>query len=264
MPHSPGIAIYLPIITPLKRLIPEKVYSRVLNAVGHVDLVLHVLQAVGFVPALGEDVEADLAADGVARKMGQKVSETSWVLGDKGGKGLRETIIRELAFNSLNKLLPNPMLQIKNFILPPLLLTSVPANGADINHAVSELHKRAPLHRNFQVGDVVQQEAHEFLIPLLPDPGDEVLVRERLAHAKGCEAVFRKAKVEEGLYGDLGGCKLFLLFEQVGAAYEADCDAVPEGGKEGEHCWGDCAAGRCEGAIDVEEAEGFLYGALGE
>ena len=63
MPHRPTILIDLIIIAPLIRLIPKEMNSRILDA-ANLFFFGQVLQAVGLVPAGGEDVEGDLAADG--------------------------------------------------------------------------------------------------------------------------------------------------------------------------------------------------------
>ena len=52
------------------RLVAEEVDGLVGDAVGLLGLALEVAQAVGLVPADGEDVEGDLAADGEAAKKG--------------------------------------------------------------------------------------------------------------------------------------------------------------------------------------------------
>jgi hypothetical protein len=63
--HGARVLENLVIVAALVRLVAEEVDGAVLDAA---DLLLgfHVLQAVRLVPAGGEDVEGDLAADGVA------------------------------------------------------------------------------------------------------------------------------------------------------------------------------------------------------
>ena len=84
MPHRPPILINLIIIPTLVRLVPEKVDRRVLDT-ANAFFFFKVLQAVGFVPAGGEDVEGDLAADGVA--VGAEVSVVCVDRGGVGGSG---------------------------------------------------------------------------------------------------------------------------------------------------------------------------------
>lgn len=67
--NGPGVVENLPVVAALKGLVAEKVDVLVGDAVGLLGLVLEVLQAVGLVPAVGEDVEGDLAADGEASGM---------------------------------------------------------------------------------------------------------------------------------------------------------------------------------------------------
>ena len=62
MPSRPLILIDLPVIASLVGLVPEEVYRRVLDP-GQVFLRLEMLEAVGFVPTGGENIEGDLAAD---------------------------------------------------------------------------------------------------------------------------------------------------------------------------------------------------------
>lgn len=64
--NGPGVVENLPVVAALKCLVAEEVDVLVGDAVGLLGLVLEVLQAVGLVPAVGEDVEGDLAADGEA------------------------------------------------------------------------------------------------------------------------------------------------------------------------------------------------------
>jgi hypothetical protein len=199
---------------------------------------------------------------------------------------IRKTQIRELLPNSMHKLLANLMLEIKLLILIALLDCSIPANRADIDHAIAELDKRAALHGDVQVGDVVQDEAHQLLVVVLANPLDETVRRERHAHADGRQPVLREAVVEEGCDGNAGGAELLLLFGEVGAADKADGDFVAERGEELEHFRGDglrrgrpmlacglwlgggldcahSARGR-EGAVDIEEADCVLHRSLGE
>lgn len=69
----PGVLIDLVVVPALEGLVAEEVDRRVGNPSRLLGLVLEVFQAVGLVPAGGEDVEGDLAADGEAvwRKRGE-------------------------------------------------------------------------------------------------------------------------------------------------------------------------------------------------
>ena len=60
----------LVVVAALVRLVAEEVDRGVVDAARQVLLVRDVLQAVRLVPALREDVEGDLAADGVAGNIG--------------------------------------------------------------------------------------------------------------------------------------------------------------------------------------------------
>lgn len=67
MPNRPLILIDLIIVTTLVCLVTKEVDSGVLNTTLLLGLVLEMLEAVGLVPAIREDVEGDLAADGVSK-----------------------------------------------------------------------------------------------------------------------------------------------------------------------------------------------------
>ena len=79
MPHRPAILIDLVIITPLIRLIAKEVNSRVIDAADLL-FIFDMLQAICLVPASGEDVEGDLAANGKSiSKAGEWVSKVGLV-----------------------------------------------------------------------------------------------------------------------------------------------------------------------------------------
>lgn len=54
------------VVSTLERLVAEKVDGRVVDAARKSLFVLNVLQAVSFIPALRENIEGDLTADGVS------------------------------------------------------------------------------------------------------------------------------------------------------------------------------------------------------
>lgn len=66
VPDRPGVLVDLVVVAALERLVAEEVDRRVGYASRLLRLGLEVLQAVGLVPAGGEDVEGDLTADGEA------------------------------------------------------------------------------------------------------------------------------------------------------------------------------------------------------
>jgi hypothetical protein len=66
MTNGPRILVDLIIVTARHRFIAKEMDSVVLDAIGKVDVVLDVTKTVGFIPACGEDVEGDLATDGVS------------------------------------------------------------------------------------------------------------------------------------------------------------------------------------------------------
>ena len=119
--------------------------------------------------------------------------------------------------------------------LEPLGVAGVPADGTDVDHAVAELDEGAPLDGDVEVGDVVQHEAHEFLVLVLADPLDEAVGGEGHAVPERREAVLGEGEVEEGRHRHVGRAELLLLLGQVGAAYRADGALLSELGEEGEH-----------------------------
>lgn len=69
MPRSPLVLIDLVIVTTLEGLVSKEMDGLVVDpgeVLGWIGFVLDMLQAVGLVPAVGEDVEGDLAADRIA------------------------------------------------------------------------------------------------------------------------------------------------------------------------------------------------------
>lgn len=138
-----------------------------------------------------------------------------------------------------DKLLPDLGLLVKGLEVVPLLGAGVPADGADVNHAVAELDKSSPLDGDVEVGDVVQAEVCELLVLGLADPADEAVGGEGLAELVGREAVLGEAVVEEGGDRDAGRpAELLLLLDEVGAADEADGALLAEGLEEGEDLGG--------------------------
>ena len=135
------------------------------------------------------------------------------------------------------------MLLIIPLELVPLHVTCISSNWRNIYHSIPELHKRAPLHGNIQVGNIFQHPIDKRLIFCLTDPVDEGGTREGDAHFEGREAVFGKAEVEEGGHGDGGSAELLLLFGEVGTTNVADSAFVAEMGEEGVHFWGDSLDG---------------------
>lgn len=102
-----------------------------------------------------------------------------------------------------------------------------------------EFHKRGPLQGNAQVGNLFQHPADKRPTLCLVDPVDEGRNREEDAHPEGSKAIFGKAEVEEGGYGDGdgGSAELFLLLGEVGAADVVDSAFVAEAGEEEVHFW---------------------------
>jgi hypothetical protein len=138
----------------------------------------------------------------------------------------------------LNKQLANPMLLVVLFVVVALLCAGVAPNGRHVDHAIAKLDKGAALDGDVEVGNVVQDEAHQLLVLRLADPLDEAVGGQLLAEPVGCEAVLGEAEIEHGGDVDVGAAELFLLFDEVAAADEADGDFLAQAHEEGEHFGG--------------------------
>jgi hypothetical protein len=132
MPNRPLITINLPIIATLVRLVPEEV-NLIVHDARPLLLSLDVLQAVRLVPAGGEDVEGDLAADRVGEAV---VWEGLFELGDHGCAD----VVCEVVF----------------LVVVAFFGRGVTPDGGHVDHAVAELDKGAALDGDVEVGDVVQ------------------------------------------------------------------------------------------------------------
>lgn len=115
MPHRPPILKDLIIIAPLERLIPKEMHRRVLHPTD-VLLGLDVSQAVGLVPAGGENVEGDLAAD---------------------GEGQSEAA--EFLLDGLDEVGADVVLLVVFFVVVALVVAGVAADGGDVDHAVPKV-----------------------------------------------------------------------------------------------------------------------------
>lgn len=136
MPNCPRVAVDLPVISALVRLISEEVNRLVIHAIRQVLVRLDVAQGVRLVPAGGEDVEGDLATDGVSEA---DVGEGLLELGDHGGADIVGLVVR--------------------LVLVALVSRGVTADGGHVDHAVAEFNEGAALDGDVEVGDVVENPA---------------------------------------------------------------------------------------------------------
>jgi hypothetical protein len=132
VPDGPLIAINLPVVTAGIGLVPIKVDDIIRDATAFL-LAGKMRQAVCLVPARGEDVEGDLAADGVGEA---GVREGGLEGGDHGGADV--------------------VLDVVGLVVVAFLDRGVAANGRDVDHAVAELDKGAALDGDVEVGNVVE------------------------------------------------------------------------------------------------------------
>lgn len=114
--------------TYLVRLVSEEV------DVGE-SLLLDMLECVRLVPSLREDVEGNLAADGVC-----------------------EAIVWELVLQGGNEFGANFMLLVVLLEIDTFLNAGVSSNRRDVDHSISEFDECAPHDGNFQLADVTQAE----------------------------------------------------------------------------------------------------------
>ena len=165
-------------------------------------------------------------------------AEDSWVwecVGrvGAGNKCVLQTQMTETLTQLGDKLLADLGLLIILLKGIALIGASIPANGADIDHAIAELDEGAALDGDVEVGNVVQAEVGELLVLVLAEPADEAGGGEGLAELEGGQAVLAEAEVEEGGDGHAGGlADLLLLLGEVGAADEADGALLAEGAQD--------------------------------
>jgi hypothetical protein len=144
------VIVDLIIISALESLVAEEVNRRIRHTPRLLPLVLEMLQAIRLIPPSGEDIEGDLPADGISTHIIAirsspcvQIRGGTWVAKDNS----REPQVGKLLLQLLDKLLPHPMFLVVLLIRIPLLHARIPAHGAHVNHAIPELHERAPLHR---------------------------------------------------------------------------------------------------------------------
>lgn len=156
--NSPGVLKDLVIVTTLEGLVTKEVHSGIGDTARLLGLALQVLQAVCLVPASGEHVERNLAADAEG-----------------------EAQVTEALAQLLDKSLANLVLLIEDLVVNALLNAGVPTDRRHVDHAVAELDKGTALDRDVQVGDVVQAERGELLVLVFTNPLDEAVGGEGLA-----------------------------------------------------------------------------------
>lgn len=161
----------------------------------------------------------------------------------------------------LHKRLPDVVLLVVFLIVIPLLRARVPADGADVDHAVAELNECAALDGDVQVGNVVQAESDQLLVLVLADPLDEAVGGELRAVLVCRQAVLGEAEVEQGRHAHVGCANLLLLLDQVTAAHETDGALLAEAGEELKHLGGDGLFWRDDGQCQLSLAgEGRIEG----
>lgn len=133
--NGPGVLKDLVVVTALERLVTKEVHSGIRDAARLLGLVLQVLQAVRLVPAGGEDIKRNLAADAEG-----------------------EAQVTKALAQLLDKRFAHLVLLVKDLVVNALLDAGIPTDRRDIDHAVAELDKGAALDGDVQVGNVVEAE----------------------------------------------------------------------------------------------------------
>lgn len=208
MADRPWVLVDLVVISSLVGLVAEKVDSRVFDSAWLLGLSLEMCQAVSLIPAVREDIERDGASNGKTVFTSKSTIASQYQI---RAWNSRQPQIRKLLPQNTNKSLSDLVLLIILIERIPLLHTSIPSNGRDINHAIPKLYKRAPLNGNIQIRDVMQDKLDELLVLVLAQPLDKRVRRERDAELEGREPVLREAEVEERSDVDGRGAELFLL-----------------------------------------------------
>jgi len=158
---------------------------------------------------------------------------------ERGGGYSRKTKVSEALLELLDKLGAHLVDLVVGLKVVALLGGGVAADGRDVDHAVAVLDEGAALDGDVEVGDVVQDEAHELLVLVLANPLDEAVGGELLAELVGRQAVLGEAEVEEGGDDRVGVAELLLLLGQVAAADEADGTLLAQTCEQVEDLWGD-------------------------
>mmetsp|Transcript_12147 Transcript_12147/g.32576 ORF Transcript_12147/g.32576 Transcript_12147/m.32576 type:complete len:216 (+) Transcript_12147:244-891(+) len=183
-------------------------------------------QAVRLVPTGREAVERDLASDRV-----------------------REVQVRKLLPHLRHHGFPDVVREVELFELVSLLATAIPANGREVEHALSELNEGTSLDRDVQIGNVVQRPVnHPLQVGLTQVPNKAgltnlhtVLVRE--------QAILGKAVVEHVR----AISQLLLLFDKVRASDDTNADLLSKGLQVLDGLGGDHLTRLSEGAVDIEQ-----------
>lgn len=241
------VLVDLVVVAALVGLVAEEVDGGVLDAIWLLGIGLEVLEAVGLVPAGWEDVEGDLTADGVAvlllLELGRMRCEWRGVL--------RQANIRKLLAEHIHKRLADLVLQIVLLVLIPLLRTRITPNGANIDHPIPELDKRAPLNRNIQIRNIMQDELDQLLIPILANPIDEALARQQRAQLVRRQPVLGEAEVEARRDAQRRRAQLLLLLHEVRAAHVAHGDFLAKVCEHLDHLGGAGLGGKSVGTVWV-------------
>lgn len=252
MARDARVRVDLPVVAALEGLVAEEVDGAVRDAAGLLRLGLEVAQAVRLVPARGEHVEGELAADGISvcgecqpgsfLSLSLSISLFEGWSG-KGKKDVRQIQMSKSLLQLLNKRGPDAVLEVVLLEGEALLEVRVAADGRDVDHAVAELDEGAALDGDVEVGDVVQDEVDELLVLGVADPLDEARARQRLAQLPGRQPVLAEAEVEHARHGAVGGAQLLLLLREVRAAHVPDRHLLPERRERRQHVGRRGAAG---------------------
>lgn len=165
VPNDSGVSVNFKIISPRLCLVTKKVNVA--------KFIAHKLKAIGFVPSLGEHVKADLAADGIL-----------------------QTIVGELALQSINHFGTDLMLVVILFEIIALRLGAVPSDWGNVEHTVSELDECTTLDRNIKVSDHAKRELDKHLQTIVPEEVQKRLAMKLLSIKKSHQAILGEHIIE--------------------------------------------------------------------
>ena len=161
MANCSRIAVDLIVVATLICPVAKEVDCSVINPTGELGFVLEMLQAICLIPTSREDIEGYLTTNWVSAV---SISPIWSVLVCNNTNYSRQAQTRELLLQCSYERLPNLVLLIIPFKLISLLYTYISANRTNIHHAIPELHKRAPLYRDIQVCNIMQNKLYQLLV----------------------------------------------------------------------------------------------------
>mmetsp|Transcript_4231 Transcript_4231/g.9216 ORF Transcript_4231/g.9216 Transcript_4231/m.9216 type:complete len:239 (-) Transcript_4231:122-838(-) len=177
---------------------------------------LQVLQAISLIPSCREHVEADLSTDAVSH-----------------------IEIRKLFLHRRDHSFANIVLQIKFFIVVPLLPGAVASNRRNIEHSTSEFDEGASLDGKFQIGEVPHDPVDNALDVVFSQMFSNGVRFQKLAVFVGDQPIL--AEIPNNLVND-SITELFFLFWKVRSSDDADSNFLAKSLQDLHHVFFDFAS----------------------